>query len=321
MTRLPSWFASPPPDAAVEIAAERVSAAIIGRRGGDATILAHASEPLPAGVVTPSMIATNLHDRGVVTGALRRVFDSLPGKPRRIALVIPDSAARLSLVRFDRVPARREDLDQLVRWQVRKAIPFGVEEAAVTYAEGARTGGEGREFLVTVARRHTVAEYEGVVESAGAYAGLVDIATISLANMYLAAPSPPTGDWLLVHVRADSTSVVILRGEDVIFFRNRPEEEQESIADLVHQTAMYYQDRLSGAGFTRVIVAGGGRDPGAVEAARRDVRDRLGHAVEQADPTKAAALSERLTASSGMLDALGPLVGMSLRTLRERVMA
>ena len=34
--------------------------------------------------------------------------------------------------------ARREDLDQLVRWQIKKASPFPLEEALVTSTPGAR---------------------------------------------------------------------------------------------------------------------------------------------------------------------------------------
>ena len=73
---------------------------------------------------------------------------------------------------------------------------------------------------------------------------------------------------------------MIMRGEHVIFFRNRPEGDEASIADLVHQTAMYYQDRLSGERFSRVFLGGSGRVMGAVESARRSLEERLGASVE-----------------------------------------
>ena len=61
----------------------------------------------------------------------------------------------------------------------------------------------------------------------------------------------PTDDWLVVHMRSDYTSIVIMRGGDVIYFRSKPEGDGDPFADLVHQTTMYYQDRLSGQGFSR----------------------------------------------------------------------
>ena len=48
--------------------------------------------------------------------------------------------------------------------------------------------------------------------------------------MFLASTFPP-GDWLLVHVRVDSTSIAIMRGSDVIFYRNRSEGEAETLTD------------------------------------------------------------------------------------------
>ena len=35
----------------------------------------------------------------------RSAFDKLGTRPRRVALVIPDTAAKVSLLRFDKVPA------------------------------------------------------------------------------------------------------------------------------------------------------------------------------------------------------------------------
>ena len=58
------------------------------------------------------------------------------GRPRRIGLVVPDLVAKVSLVRFEKVPPRAADLDQLVRWQVRKTAPFPIEEAQVSSCAG-----------------------------------------------------------------------------------------------------------------------------------------------------------------------------------------
>ena len=58
-----------------------------------------------------------------------------------------------------------------------------------------------------------------------------------------------------------------------------------------------------------------------IEAARHSLQDRLGVGVETVDPTRVAALTDRIAASPDLMDALGPLVGMALRTRREAVKA
>jgi type IV pilus assembly protein PilM len=317
MSLFASWIASPPPDAAVEIAADRVSVAVAAERGGGLAVQAYAVEPLPAGAVVASLTSSNIHDRAAVVSALRSALNRAGTRPRRVALVIPDLSAKVSLVRFDTLPARREDLDQLVRWQIKKASPFPLEEALVTSTPGARGADGSAEFLIVTARRDVVAEYEAVCDELKIYAGLVDLATLSVVNLFLGGAEVPDRDWLVVHLRPDYTSIVIMRGEHVIFFRNRPEGDDASIADLVHQTAMYYQDRLSGDRFSRVFLGGSGRVMGAVESARRSLEERLGASVEPIDPTRVASLTDRISVTPDVMDVLGSLVGMALRTRRE----
>jgi Tfp pilus assembly PilM family ATPase len=306
------------PSVAVEIASNRVSAASLGWRGDEAVIAAHASEELPPGALVPSLTAPNMHDRAAVVAALHRVLERV-GRPRRIGLIVPDLVAKVSLVRFEQVPARTQELDQLVRWQVRKTAPFAIEEAQITYVPGIRVGAE-HEFVVSLARRDIVQEYEALAADAGAHAGIVDISTFNVINAVLASTTPPAvpgGDWLLVNVAPDYASIVILRGPHLIFFRNRAADTDGTLADLVHQTAMYYEDRLSGAGFARVILAGaasaGLEHAGEFDQMRLSLERRLITPVETIDPRAAAALTDRITAGPELLDVLAPLVGLLLR--------
>ena len=82
---------------------------------------------------------------------------------------------------------------------------------------------------------------------------------------------------------------------------------------------MYYQDRLSGQGFSRVLVGGSGRAPDAVDLARQSLEARLGTPVEPIDPTSTATLSDRIGVTPDLLDVLAPLTGLLLRTQREVV--
>ena len=317
-----SWLVSPPPDAAVEIAPERVSAAALvarGSRGTGLAVQAYAVESLPPGAIAASLASHNIADRQAVTAAVRAVFGRLDTRVARVALIIPDVAAKVSLIRFDQVPARRDDLDHLVRWQVKKSVPFAVDDACVSYTPSARGADGSGEFVVVLARRDIVEEYERVCADAGAYAGLVDLATFSVLNLVLASTGAPASDWLVVHVRPEYTSIAIVRGPDVIFFRNRPAGEEESLADLVHQTVMYYQDRLSGQGFARVLLGGSERSPGAIDVARRSLEERLDTVVEPIDSTGVAALSDRIGVTTDLMDILAPLTGMLLRTRKEAV--
>lgn len=303
---------APVPTAAIGLASNHACAAAVDLHGARPAITAHAVDLLPPGVLAPSLTTTNVQDRRMMVAALRKVLEGI-GRPRRVALLLPDTVAKVSLVKFEKTPAAK-DLDQLIRWQVRKAAPFPIEEAQVSFVRGA-THADGQEFLVTLARRDVIQEYEDVCQEAGAQAGLVDVATFNVVNAVLAT-GVPRGDWLLVNVAPDSASIVILRGGDPIFFRNRAADGEGTLADLVHQTAMYYQDRLQGSGFSRVLLCGaaaGGRQAGDVERMRGSLEHRLSMKVETVDPRSAASLGDRIDASQALLDALAPVVGAVLR--------
>jgi Tfp pilus assembly PilM family ATPase len=307
-----SLSAPNPPTVAVEIAAHAVTAVSVST---DAErVVAHAIEPLPPGALVPSLTVANVVDRPAVAGALSRALDRIGGA-RRVGIVVPDAVARVSLVRFQEVPARYNDLEQLIRWQMRKAAPFPIEEAQVSFVRGIRTT-EGQEFIVSLARRDVIAEYEALCAGAGAHAGLVDLSTFNVINTVLAA-GPSNDDWLLVNMASDWTSVAILRGPDLIFFRSRGADGDATLADLVHQTAMYHEDRLGGSRLSRVVLCGAStadpRQAAEVEWLRRSLEERLGTTVQPVDPSRAAALPEGTAATPSLLDALAPLIGLLVR--------
>jgi Tfp pilus assembly PilM family ATPase len=319
MSLLTSLREGATPAIAVEIAVGRVSAASLEWRDGQPVVAAHGWEPLPEGSLVPSFIAANAIDRDAVIGALTRLLEKL-GRPRRIGLILPDVVGKVSLVKFEQLPSMTQDLDQLVRWQVRKSAPFAIEEAQVSYVPGLQAA-DGHEFVVTLAKRSIIEEYEQLCAAAGAHAGLVDLTTLNVINAVLAGSGAPTGDWLLVNVAADYTSIALLRGPSLIFFRNRAAETDGTLADLVHQSAMYYEDRLKGGGFSRVLVSGAalvvGQQSSDVDELRRKLEERLRTPVEAVDPRTAAALTDRIAAAPALLDALTPLVGLLMRNRAE----
>ena len=91
------WLASPPPTAAVEIAADRVTALVVADQGNGVAVSAYAAEPLKPGVVEPALNAANVHDAATLAATVGGVFDRIGTRPRRIALVIPDTAVKVSL--------------------------------------------------------------------------------------------------------------------------------------------------------------------------------------------------------------------------------
>lgn len=306
-------FQSAAPDVALEIDHAHVGAARLAWRGGQGIIAAHVSEPLPAGLVNPGLLTPNISDVPALSQIIARALSQVGGRPSRVSLVIPDTIAKVSLLKLDKVPAKSADLREIVRWQIKKTSPFPVEQAALSVSPGARSADGAAEFVVALARTEVIYQYEQACLMAGAHAGLVDLSTFAVLNSILSMSAAPAGDWLLVHVTDTYLTLAVMRDDTLLFFRNRGEEAEGTLADLIHQTAMYYEDRLNGGGFARVMIAGAARLPGGAEQVRRGLEERLRVTVEAVDPRSAAGLQDRIGASPELLDLLAPLVGMLMR--------
>ncbi len=310
---LRSLLTTPGPSVAVSIEPEQVIAVQVESRRQEVTVRSHARAVLPAGAVTPTLQGPNLADPPAVAEAVDDVLGQLPRRPRRVALLLPDGAAKVSMVRFTTVPARAADLEGMIRWQVRKTVPFNVEEAQVDWSRGRLTAAGEQEFVVVLARRAVVEEYEQVCTAAGTHAGLVDLLGFSLLDAALARGVGDGGaDWLLVHIGTGSSTLAVVRGRHPLLFRTVTTD-GEALGDLVHQTAMYYEDRLGGNGFSCALVAGGGATPDGAAAIRRVIENRLAVAVEPMAARIAPLVPEPDGLDLAALDGLAAPVGVLLR--------
>ena len=306
-----SWFAPTPPSVAVEMASRRLTVVELGR-GSTASIVGYASEALPDAAIAPAPGGINIPNVPAVAEALRHALERAGIRAStRAALIVPDSAVRVSLLPFEQLPAKPADVERLVRWKLKKSTPFPMEEAQISWFIAHRTEA-GPVLAATVARRDVIAQYESVASAAGLHAGIVDVASFNVMNAVIGAGAAPASDWLLVTLAPEATTLAIGRGADLMFHRHRASVEDEGLSALVHQTAMYHEDRLGGTRFTRVLLCGGGVGA-AAEQARREIRERLGIAVDAVDVRGATDLGASGSASTDVLDALAAPVGVLLR--------
>jgi len=313
--RKSSWLAPVPPTVAIEIAAGRVTVAELSGGPANAVVSAFASESIPANAVVPALTGPNITDVAVVADALGRALERAGlGSPRRAALVVPDSVARVSLLNFEQLPGRSSDLDQLIRWQLRKATPFPIDDAQVSHFK-ASADGTATTLAAVIARKDVIAQYESVTNRLGIHAGVVDLASFNIMNAVIGAGSAPAEDWLLVCLATDATTIAIMRGENLMFYRHRTGDE-EPLSALVHQTAMYHEDRLGGTKFARVWLAGASLAGGSAAQARREISDRLNVPAEAVDVRPAAGLPSQVSPLPDIMDALAAPVGVLLRERR-----
>jgi type IV pilus assembly protein PilM len=238
------------PRVACEISADRVAAARISE--GGTNLEAATAATLPPGILTPGLQQANIVDRAKLLSALRELLLAVAGRSRDICLVLPDSTTRVMLLDFDTLPDKQVDADAVVRFRLKKSLPFDIEESAVSFE---RQGGATQARVIAAVTPRTVLdEYEGLIRDAGYNPGTV--LPSMLAALGLVDASKPT---MVIKVEPGSTTFAIVDQDQLLLYRSLDNGGAnvtgESLVDDVNTSLVYFEDRY-GVNVERVLVTG-----------------------------------------------------------------
>ncbi len=176
------WLdAIPHPPVAMEIASDRVAVAKWGRSG---SLDAFAVEQLPPGAVVPSAVETNLVNSAVAKAAVAKACDRLRVRAEDAALILPDPVIRVFVQHFEDFPRSNEEAIPLLRWKLKKSVPFEADETIISYFRQAPRE-VGVDVVTALARLRIIREYESLAEGVGLQPGVVlssSLAAISLVD-------------------------------------------------------------------------------------------------------------------------------------------
>src|SRR4051794_32402288 len=119
------------PRVACEIAPERV---IAGRANDTGTAIDVLSERrLPPGALVPGLANANIATPGAVRDAVTDALAAVSGRGRDVVVILPDASVRIVLLEFESLPEKRQDADPVVRFRLKKSLPFDIENSALSY--------------------------------------------------------------------------------------------------------------------------------------------------------------------------------------------
>jgi type IV pilus assembly protein PilM len=122
-------------------------------------------------------------DPEILAALLRRMAPNTNGNRRRPATVIlPDSAARLSLLDFDTFPRKPEEQEALVRMRMKRTVPFDIETAIVRYQVENKLSA-GINVIALAIAFEKLAPYEAAFRNAGFHAGFITTSALAVAEL------------------------------------------------------------------------------------------------------------------------------------------
>ncbi len=242
------------PLVAVEVRARAVGAVRLTREGRRLVLGAAASLDLPEGTLRLSMTEANIVDRAAFRDVLRAALEKAGAlTATRVALVLPDPVARVALLAGSDVPGKGRAAEELIRFKLRKSLPFDVRETRLAFAASGPRAGD--TVLVAAVFRPVLEAYEEACRDLGLHPGLVELSGLALLNAAFGALPP--ADRLLVNWDHGYVTLLLARGEWPLLVRTLtgpPADEPREVAREVTNTLLYYRERLDGTRLERVLL-------------------------------------------------------------------
>jgi type IV pilus assembly protein PilM len=229
------------PPAAVELTPEGVLAGAISGKNQPPV---YAFEPLRAGALFPGIADPNIRAQEAVIQAIRSALDSVSPRTRSVTLVVPDTAVRVFVLDFDSLPARPSETASVLRFRMRKMVPFDVEHAGLSYQVLSESKTETR-VLAAILPNSILEEYESAVRAAGYEPGAV--MPFTLAALAALDSTEPVLTTCLSRL---AMTTAITTGNDLLLYRtlDLPESPRERLAEIQRGVAVasaYYEDKLA----------------------------------------------------------------------------
>lgn len=228
------------PPAAIEIAPEGMIAAAIPAPGQPPV---YAFEPLTDGALQPGIAEPNIRTAEAVVGAIRTALGKVSPRTRSVTMVLPDTAVRVFVLDFDSLPAKQIEALPVLRFRLRKSVPFDVEHAAISYQVLVDRKTEVK-VLAAVVPGPILQEYEAAVRAAGYEPGAVLPSTLAAL-----ASRESMEAMLTANLSSAALTTSITNGQDLLLYRTldlpadeaiRRQEVQRGIA----VAAAYFEDKL-----------------------------------------------------------------------------
>src|SRR3954470_9928549 len=252
MTNLASLLKESPPEFVFEIS----DAGIAFLRPGPSA--QPAFEPLEDDVISVSPLRDNVLRPEVLSARVSALVGAGGNRKRRKAvLILPDYCARVAVLEFDAFPSEPAEQLALVRFRMKKSVPFDVESAVVSYHAQPVIGKNGAkrfEVVVVAAALEIVARYEAPFRSAGLHTGIVTTSILAALEM-----DRSEGITLLAKLSGKVLTVAVMRSERLKLVRcvELTELNTEEVMAVLFPTVAFVENELA-ARPDRVLLCGFG---------------------------------------------------------------
>jgi type IV pilus assembly protein PilM len=200
-----------------------------------------ASRRLAPGVISPSLSGPNVQDGEALRTALSGALGALSGPSREVIVIVPDATIRVLLLDFETLPAKAQDIDPVIRFRLKKSLPFDVEQATIAYE--VKRNANAVQVVAAVSPRAVIDEYEAAFRDVGYAPGVV--LPSSLAALGIVEAKRPT---LVLKVDPMNITIAAAQNQELRLIRTLEnphgiEVTPAELAEAVLPSIVFFEDQ------------------------------------------------------------------------------
>ena len=240
------------PSIACEITSDRVVAARLLDKAQTELDMFTTRQLDPATLV-PGLTSPNIQDAPALRTAISGALAGMGVASKDVIAILPDAAIRVLLLEFDTLPAKPQEAEAVVRFRLKKSLPFDADTAALSYEVRQANGTV--QVVAAISPREVVDEYETAFRDAGYAPGV--LLPSSLAALGLIEGDRPT---LMLKVDPINITVATAVNRELRMIRtlDNPQGENVSAAELAETllpSLVFFEDTF-GARIENIFVGG-----------------------------------------------------------------
>lgn len=163
---------------------------------------------------------------------------------RPAVLILPDFAGRLSVIDFDTLPGSQEERQALIRFRMKKSVPFDIDSAAISFhVQPSHNGSKKLDVIVSVMSLEIIARYESPFRAAGYHPGIVTTSGIAALGLL----KETSAISVVAKLSGKALTVMVLNGQALKLARcvEIPELTSEELMDVLQPTLAFIEDELA----------------------------------------------------------------------------
>ncbi len=183
------------------------------------------SEEIPASVFGEGPLGASIRDLPAFETAIRRLVGNIEDPFKEASLVLPDTWLRLIFTEVSDLPRKPADIQDVLRWKLKRLVPFRVEDLRISATEVTPFPNqeEPQRLLLGFGLESLLAQLESTFEAAGISLGRITNTTLAI-HASLREKLSEEQLCALVSVSPDSFTVShVLDGEPILYrFKSLP---------------------------------------------------------------------------------------------------